>query len=105
VTEPSGGDSSAVCDACGEPTHEKPVHVTMWTDKGLVVIENVPARVCDNCQEQFYDEKIGTEILRLASSGFSRSRMVREITVPVFSLNETDAGTSPAPAEDKKDIG
>ena len=74
------------CEGCGEPTYGKLVHVTMWTEKGLVVIENVPAQVCDPCQEQYYDEETSTKILELASRGFSKDRIVREITVPVFSL-------------------
>lgn len=75
------------CEGCGKPTYQKLVHVTMWTEKGLVVIENVPAQVCDSCQEQYYDEETGTKILELASRGFSKERIVREITVPVFSLD------------------
>jgi YgiT-type zinc finger domain-containing protein len=80
-----------VCQSCGRPTQAAMVHVTMWTDKGLVVIENVPARVCDPCQEQYYDEDTSARILGLASSGFPRSRMIREITVPVFSLDAAAA--------------
>ena len=88
MTESANGEESAVCAACGNPTLAKTVHVTMWTDKGLVVIEDVPARVCDYCEEQYYDEATGTKILALSSGGFAKSRVVREITVPVFSLEE-----------------
>ena len=78
--------SEQTCEACGHPTSAKSVHLTLWADRGLVVIENVPARVCENCQEQFYDEAVSSKILQLSSSGFPRNRMVREITVPVYSL-------------------
>ena len=88
ANDESSAEFGDLCGTCGNPTLAKSIHVTMWTDKGLVVIENVPARVCDHCQEQFYDEMTGSQIVQLASSGFSRSRMVREITVPVFSLTE-----------------
>ncbi len=89
MTEAANGEEAAVCAACGNPTLAKTVHVTMWTDKGLVVIEDVPARVCEHCEEQYYDEATGTKILALSSGGFAKSRVVREITVPVFSLDES----------------
>jgi YgiT-type zinc finger domain-containing protein len=92
--------SEEKCEACGHPTIAKSVHLTMWADLGLVVIENVPARVCENCQEQFYDEATGSKILHLSSSGFPRNRMVRELTVPVYSL---EAPAEPGLAERKKD--
>ena len=79
------------CEGCGKPTYGKLIHVTMWTEKGLVVIENVPAQVCDACQEQYYDEETSTKILELASRGFSKERIVREITVPVFSLDSNES--------------
>jgi YgiT-type zinc finger domain-containing protein len=92
--------SEEACEACGHPTIAKPVHLTLWADRGLVVIENVPARVCENCQEQFYDEEVSSKILQLSSSGFPPSRMVREITVPVYSL---EAPAESGPGERKKD--
>lgn len=58
----------------------------MWNGDRLVVIENVPARICEGCQEQYYDADIGEEILRLAGEGFPQAKVVREISVPVFQL-------------------
>lgn len=92
--------SEPICEACGHSTTAKSVHLTLWADRGLIVIENVPARVCENCQEQFYDEAVSSKILQLSSSGFPQSRMVREITVPVYSLEApAEAGSQ----ERKKD--
>lgn len=92
--------SEETCEACGHPTLAKQVHLTLWTDRGLVVIENVPARVCESCQEQFYEEAVSSNILQLSSSGFPQSRMVREITVPVYSL---EAPAEAGPGERNKD--
>ena len=58
----------------------------MWNGDRLVVIENVPARICVGCQEQYYDADIGEEILRLSGEGFPQAKVVREISVPVFHL-------------------
>ncbi|MEQ9449582.1 MAG: YgiT-type zinc finger protein [Rhodospirillaceae bacterium] len=76
------------CIECGKPTAPAAINVTMWTDSGLVVIENVPAFICSACEEQFYDENTGAKILELANKGFPREKMVREISVPVYSIDD-----------------
>lgn len=76
------------CIECGGATVPTTLNVTMWTDGGLVVVENVPAHVCHECEEQFYDDRIGTKILELANKGFPKDKMVREITVPIYSIEE-----------------
>jgi hypothetical protein len=62
----------------------------MWRDDRLVVVEDVPARICEACQEQYYDEETSAGILRLVNAGFPQHEAVREITVPVFSLDAPD---------------
>jgi len=84
--------STMACIECGKKTDPTELNVTMWTDKGLVVIENVPAHVCHDCEEQFYDDKIGAKILDLANKGFPRDKLVREITVPVYSIDDDESG-------------
>ncbi len=76
------------CEACGNVTEAQQVNVTMWIDGGLVVFEDVPARVCPNCLEQYYDEATSQKIIKLANNGFPKRYVVREITVPVVSLDE-----------------
>lgn len=86
--------AATTCSGCGKPTTEKIVQVTMWNGNRLVVIEDVPARICEGCQEQYYDADVGEEILRLSGEGFPKEKMVREITVPVFQLPPRAAGPS-----------
>jgi YgiT-type zinc finger domain-containing protein len=77
------------CGSCGKETTAKSVNMTMWMASGLVVIEGVPAQVCEDCQEQYYDEATSSRIHQLVLTGFPRERMVREISVPVFSFDKT----------------
>lgn len=72
---------------CGEETESRMVDVTMFTDRGLVLIENVPVRICNACQEQYYEKDAAFGIQELVSKGFPKDRAVREITVPVYSLS------------------
>ncbi|WP_173931762.1 type II toxin-antitoxin system MqsA family antitoxin [Chelativorans sp. Marseille-P2723] len=94
---PEANGSSPQCGSCGGKLEDKLVDVTMWTGRGLVVIENVPAQVCQDCQEQFYEKDAAMKIQELVSQGFPSSRLVREIKVPIYSLKE---GATPALPED-----
>lgn len=74
------------CESCKKELREDNVSMTMWSGDQLVVVEDIPAMICDNCMEQFYDEETQSKLRYLASNGFSKRDAVREITVPVFSL-------------------
>ncbi len=41
--------------------------VTLERDGTIVVIKGVPARVCPNCGEQYVDEAVTSELLKLAT--------------------------------------
>jgi YgiT-type zinc finger domain-containing protein len=89
--------SISQCGTCGGKMEDKVVDVTMWTGRGLVVIENVPVQICTNCQEQFYEKEAAMKIQELISQGFPSRNLVREITVPIYSLRE---GAMPSLPED-----
>jgi YgiT-type zinc finger domain-containing protein len=80
--------SNILCRVCGGNTSERVVQVTMWSGGRLVVIEDVPAHVCESCEEQYYDEDAGAKILTLANLGFPTDRADHEILVPVFSIKD-----------------
>ena len=84
----SSKHSPMACIECSKRKEPTTVNVTMWRDKQLVVIENVAAYVCHECEEQFYDDQTGAKILDLANKGFRKDKMVREIDVPVYSIDE-----------------
>ena len=85
MTEQAAQDDH-ICENCKKPTYRQVANVTLWSGDQLVLVENVPVQVCDNCQEQYYDEDISDSILQLASAGFPKEHKVRDITVPVFRL-------------------
>ncbi len=59
-----------------------------WHGDRLVVIEDVPALVCDSCGEQFYDDNTVVMIERLRGDGFPPERAAGEMLVPVFSFGD-----------------
>ena len=79
---------SAPCPACeSTDTRHGRVRSAFWHDDRLVVIEDVPALVCNVCGEQFYDNAAVLMIDRIRGNGFRPEDAVRELRVPVFSCS------------------
>ncbi len=77
---------SALCPACGSTnTRHACVRSAFWHNDRLVVIEDVPALVCNTCGEQFYDDAAVRMIDRTRENGFPPEDAVGELRVPVFS--------------------
>jgi YgiT-type zinc finger domain-containing protein len=74
------------CSYCGGSTHEGKVKTCLWEDGAVFIIEDIPARVCEKCFEQFYDEATVIQIERLRKDRFPRRKAKKVIEVPVFSL-------------------
>ncbi|MBE3098787.1 MAG: YgiT-type zinc finger protein [Planctomycetes bacterium] len=84
------GKAAFPCAYCGADTHEDLVKAAFWGPRGLVAIEDIPARVCEGCGEQFYDDKTTQRIEGIVNG--STAVPQRQATVPVFSL--ADAGNA-----------
>ena len=76
------------CQYCKNDTYEAVVKMFLEEDGKVIIIEDIPARVCDRCCEQFYDEITRVRVEGLRKGGFSRQQAKRIIEVAVFSLND-----------------
>jgi len=72
------------CPRCGQLTHAAMVKTAMWSGEQLVVVEDIPAQVCDSCAEQFYDEDATEALRQLVEDKTAEPK--RQILVPIFSL-------------------
>jgi YgiT-type zinc finger domain-containing protein len=72
------------CTYCGGQTHADLVRAAFWAARGLIAIEDIPARVCQRCGEQFYEEAAAQQIEALVHGAAAIPN--REIQVPVYSL-------------------
>jgi YgiT-type zinc finger domain-containing protein len=61
---------------------EKRVTVDFRWGKRLVIIENVPARVCNECGERYYAARVVRQMEQVAKKG----RREKELRVPVVTL-------------------
>jgi len=79
-------DEAFACEYCGSETCADTVRAAFWRDKGLVAIEGIPARICEGCGEQFYDEATTRKIEKILENPTRKAR--RKVLIPVFSLED-----------------
>lgn len=78
------------CSNCGrsDTVHSASVRSALWHGDDLVVVEDIPAIVCEACHEQFYDDHTVVALDLLRGDGFPHEKARRELRVPVFSLRD-----------------
>jgi len=80
--------AASPCEHCGCATRDDVVKAALWGQRGWLVIEDIPARVCEGCAEQFYDEETSRKIAKVIAAPIAGAK--REILLPVFSLPEVE---------------
>jgi len=68
------------CDFCGGKVIEKKITIDFHYKGKLIIIKNVPVKVCVECKDRYYDAHIWEELERIARS---RTNVKKEIKVPV----------------------
>jgi len=71
------------CHICGGRIAEKRVNQELWIKGKLIVIEGVPAGVCQQCGEKVVGAEVGKTIAALAADS-KRLQKARRMTVPVI---------------------
>jgi len=67
-------------------THEERVKMSLWEGERLVIVENVPARICRDCGEHYYEQSVRLQIEKLRSDGFPVASAARIVETLVFTL-------------------
>ncbi len=62
------------------------MRTAIWQGERLAVVEDVPAQVCQECMEQYYDDDVSDALRTLNERGFPVSEAKETIEVPVFTL-------------------
>ena len=87
------------CPRCGGDTRDEAVRTAIWLDDRLFVVEDIPARVCGTCMEQFYDDETTEALRRLTAERFASVEPTREQVVPIFSLSGRIVRATPSDDE------
>jgi len=64
---------------------EKTVNFDFRWGESLVLFENVPAFVCQQCSEKYFYPEVSHRMKELAKSAIKKEIKVREVCVPVMS--------------------
>jgi YgiT-type zinc finger domain-containing protein len=76
------------CPQCGSTRLRQDfVKSALWHGERLVVVENIPAAVCDACGERFYDDGTVTVLDLMHGGGFPAGGAIGHMHVPVFSFS------------------
>ena len=86
------GSPIVACEYCGSSDlRAQFVRSAFWHDERLVVVEDIPALVCEACHEQFYDDMTAVRLDLLRGAGFPPAQARGELHALVFSLHDRPA--------------
>lgn len=71
------------CHVCGEQMIERRIKQDFWIKGDLIVIEDVPAGVCQQCGEKVVKADVGRQMAALIAD-IEQTQPVRSISVPVL---------------------
>jgi len=74
-----------MCFQCGSPTVKKLVTVENWWGDTFTLVENVPAWVCENCGEQYFDAEVIKELDEMKKKPLKAQRVIQ---VPVYEYGQ-----------------
>jgi YgiT-type zinc finger domain-containing protein len=76
------------CPQCGaRQLQQDLVKSAFWHDERLVVVDDIPAVVCEACGERFYDDTTITLLDLMQGDGFPSAQASGHLHVPVFSFS------------------
>ena len=73
------------CQFCRGDLKNKTISLDLWKKEKLYVFKNVPAKVCDQCNEKYFSSKVYGAIDRLLKEN---SKPDETMVVPVLSLSK-----------------
>lgn len=73
------------CFYCKGTLEKRAVNFDFRWGDNLVLFENVPALVCQQCGEKYFYPEVSHRMKELAKSAIKKEIKVREVCVPVMS--------------------
>ena len=71
------------CDLCGGKIINKKVSYSLFYEGHWVIVENVPANICQQCGERLFAPEVVEELQNVI---WSKKAPVKKIETPVFDL-------------------
>ena len=80
------GRGSFPCQRCERLTRAAIVRTNIWLGERLVVVEDIPAQLCEQCGEQYYDEMTSEALRALVLDDLDSVEPKRVMEVNVYSM-------------------
>ncbi len=72
------------CDLCGGRVKKKLISYTLFYEGHWIIVEDVPAKACEQCGEKLFEPKI---VERLQKVIWSKQTPTKKVKTPVFNLS------------------
>ena len=72
------------CDLCGGRIEKKRVSYTLFYEGHWIIVEGVPAKVCQQCGEKLFSPKTVEELEKVI---WNKRSPQKRIETPVYALN------------------
>jgi YgiT-type zinc finger domain-containing protein len=69
------------CAMCGGSTKKGRVTVSIDTGDGVVVVRNVPARVCSQCGEEWIDDKSAERVEQIVDTAKQHKTQIEVVAL------------------------
>ncbi|MDX1779875.1 MAG: type II toxin-antitoxin system MqsA family antitoxin [Thalassovita sp.] len=85
---PASQTVPAGCIACsGGALAPDQVKAAFWEGERLVIVDGIPALVCQSCGERYYEDETAMKLDFMRGTGFPPDRAAQTMTVPVFQFD------------------
>lgn len=89
------------CPECGSARLRRElVKSAIWQGERLIVVEGIPALLCEACGERFYDDGTVTQLDLMQGEGFPQDGTGRVLKVPVISFMDRLVAAGEADSEE-----
>jgi YgiT-type zinc finger domain-containing protein len=83
-------DGRVTCDRCQTGVlRSGDISIAFWQAEGLVVVRNIPARLCPDCGEQYLDDVTVVRLDQLRGQRFAGMATPERIVVPVLDFGRS----------------
>lgn len=76
--------------------------MTLWKGNALIVVEDIPALVCQSCGERYFEDETAMALDMMRGGRGTQGEPLRTMRVPVYSYAAPAAPPAPGPAPGRK---
>ena len=69
------------CDLCGGRVEKKFISYNLFYEGHWIIVENVPAKVCQQCGEKLFEPKVVEQLQKII---WNKGQPQKKIKTPVF---------------------